>query len=316
MRFKHLVGAAATTLFVASPLAQAEENLWLYAKGTDTRPQGSTEVKLSNITRVGKNNGDYRFHDIRPEIEYGITDSLTVGAEIMIFDHKYKVDTGDGSLDPLPDGERFNDTQFGGFELGLKYNILSPYKDFMGFSIGAGYENRRIYRLDGADIKQDSFTTTLFFQKNFLDDTLVFVLNPKIEFERRKNDGGDEKVLEEEFSLDISAGVSYRIAPKWFVGLEYRTQSDYLNPQIDGEFEDGLQRSNLDLGDIRVGTQHQIAHYFGPTVHYAEQQWWATAGILWQFKGHGNGTGAANTDGRNWDEHERYHAGVSIGYEF
>ena len=316
MYIKQLAGVTAASLFLSGSLAQAEENLWLYAKGTDTRPEGSFELKLSNISRIGKGTGDYQFHDIRPEIEYGVNDSLTIGAELMIFDHDYRVDTGDGSLDPLPDGESFSDTQFGGYELGLKYNILSPYKDFMGFSIGLGFEHRDKYRLDGSDIDQDSFTTTLFFQKNFLDDTLVFVLNPKIEFERRKNDGGDETVLEEEIAFDIAAGVSYRVAPKWFVGLEYRTQSDYLNPQIDGVFDPELERSSFDLTDWKLGSQHQIAHYFGPTIHYAEKEWWWTAGILWQIAGHGRGEGAANAKGRNWDEHERYHVGFSLGYEF
>ncbi len=319
MRAKHLVAASAGVMLLASPLTQAEENLWIYAKGTDTRPQGSVEVKLSDVSRFDKGSGDYRFHDIRPEIEYGVTDKLTVGAEIMIFDHNYSVNSDD--LGPMVDtqggiGSRFNDTQYGGFELALKYNILSPYKDFMGFSVGLGYENREKYRLDGGDIKQDSFTATLFFQKNFLDDTLVFVLNPKVEFERRKNDGGDEKVLEEEISLDVSAGVSYRFAPKWFIGLEARHQSDYLNPQINGEFDPELDRSSFDLGDFRIGSQHQYAYYLGPTIHYAEQTWWATAGVLFQVAGGGRADGDANKDNRNYDEHEKYHVGLSLGYEF
>ena len=315
MDIKHLVAATAATMLVASPLVQAEENLWLYAIGTDTRPQGSTEVKLSNISRVGKNSGDYQFNDIRTEIEYGITDRLTIGAEVLVFDHNYSVNSDD--LGPMVDtqggiGERFNDTQYGGYELKLKYNILSPYKDYIGLSVAAGFEKRGKYRLDGASIDQDSFTTTLLLQKNFLDDTLTFVLGPKIEFERRRAGG----VLEEEYSLDVSAGVSYRVAPKWFIGLEARHQSDYLNPQEDGVFDPELKRSSLDGSDIRVGSQHQYAYYIGPTVHYAEKNWWATAGILFQVAGGGRAEGDANRDNKNWDEHERYHAGLALGYEF
>lgn len=315
MRLKQLAAATASAMILASNAAYAEENLWIYAKGTDTRPQGSTELKLSSISRFGKNSGDYEFHDIRPEIEYGITNRLTIGAEIMIFDHNYSVNSND--LEPMVEtqggiGSRFNKTQYGGFELALKYNILSPYKDAFGLSVGLGYENRDKYRLDGADIDQDSFTATLFLQKNFIDDTLVFVLNPKVEFERRKSPG----VLEEEIALDVSAGVSYRIAPKWFIGLEFRHQSDYLNPQEDGEFDPDLERSSFDLTDWKIGSQHQAGNYFGPTIHYAEQKWWATAGALWQFSGHGRAEGDSNSDGRNWDEHERLHVGLSVGYEF
>ena len=312
MDYKHLVAVTAGALLLASPLTQAEENLWIYAKGTDTRPQGSVEVKLSDISRIGKAGAEeYRFHDIRPEIEYGITDKLTIGAEIMIFDHSYKITDPDN--DPMystqgGEGGSFNDTQYGGFEVALKYNVLSPYKDFMGFSVGLGYENRDKYRLDGADIDQESFTTTLFFQKNFMDDTLVFVINPKVEFERRKS----PDVLEEEISLEFAAGVSCRFKPKWFAGLEYRHQSDYLSVEENGEFEEGVKPSSFDLTDFSLGDQYQRGDYFGPTIHYAEKTWWATAGVLFQV----NGGGGYKKNGKNYDEHEKYHVGLTFGYEF
>lgn len=303
-----------TAILLTTAAANAEENLWIYAKGTDTRPAGSFELKLSDTIRIGKKSGDYTFHDIRPEIEYGLTNRLTIGAEIMIFDHDYEVDSPD--LEPMFEtqggaGSRFNKTQYGGYELTLKYNILSPYKDWIGLSLGLSYENRDHYRLDGADIDQDSFVGTLFLQKDFMDDTLITVLNIKTEFERRKSPG----VLEEEIALDIAAGISYRVAPKWFIGLEYRHQSDYLNPQEDGVFDPELKRSSFDLSDIRIGSQHQRGNYIGPTIHYAERKWWVTAGALWQFSGGGRADGESNHSGRNWDEHEEVHVGFSIGYE-
>ena len=108
----------------------------------------------------------------------------------------------------------------------------------MGLSVGLAFEHRDAYRLDGADIDQDSLTTTFYFQKDFLDDTLIFVVNPKVELERRKS----PDVLEEEISLELMAAVSYRFMPKWTVGLEYRSQSDYLSVQENGEFEEGVQQ--------------------------------------------------------------------------
>ena len=311
MQTKHIIAMGA--LMLTSSFSQAEENLWIYAKGTDTRPQGSFEAKLSDIIRISKDSGDYVFHDIRPEIEYGVTDKLTIGAEAIIFDHDYSVKNAE--LNPMHEtqggeGGHYSKTQYAGFELTAKYNFLSPYKDFMGFSVGLGFENRDQYRLDGSDIDQDSFTTTLFFQKNFIDDTLVFVFNPKIEFERRK--GPD--VLEEEISLDFSAGVSYRFAPKWFAGLEFRHQSDYLSPQdtTTGEFEEGVKPSSFDLSNFQLGDQYQHGNYFGPTVHYADKSWWATAGVLVQVSG-GGGEG---NGGKNYDEHEKVHVGLTFGYEF
>jgi len=324
MKIAKLTAVAALSLTAAN--AVAGENLWIYTKGTDTRPQGSYEFKLADIYRTDKNAGShYRFHEIRPEIEYGITNKLTVAAEAIIFSHDYDVGPdGPGPMNEAGDGTgKFSKTQLGGYELSLKYNVLSPYKDAFGFSYGLSYERRDKYRLDGADIDQDSFVGTILLQKDYLDNTLVTAFNVKTEFERRKAG----TVTEDELSLEVSAGISYRFAPKWFAGLEFRHQSDYLNPQDsaeagnteDGFDEDGytvgLQRSSFDLGDFRVGSQHQRGNYFGPTLHYAEQKWWLTGGILWQISG-GGSEHADVRNGRNWDEHEKMHIGVTYGYEF
>lgn len=301
-------------LLTMSFKAHADESLWVYAKGTDTRPQGSTELKISDTIKIGKNSGDYVFHDIRPEIEYGITNRLTFSAESIIFQHDYSVD--DPELNPMFEtqggsNQRFKRTQIGGYELGLKYNLLSPYTEPVGLSLGVGYERRIAYRLDGADIDQHSVTLTTYLQKNFLDDSLSFVLVPKFEFERRKS----PDVLEEELALDVAAGVSYRFMPNWFVGLEFRHQSDYLNPQEEGVFNPELKRSSFDLTDFRVGSQHQNGNYFGPTLHYGGKKWWMTGGILWQVSGGGSQFSYSKA-GKNWDEHEKIHVGLTFAKEF
>ncbi len=294
-------------------LAMADENLWIYARGSDTLPKGKWELKVSDVMRLGKNSGDYTFNDIRPEVEFGATDRLTLSAEVLIFNHDYSVD--DENLNPMFEsqgglGETFSDTQYAGFELSGKYNLLSAYKDAMGVAIGLGYERREKYRLDGADIDQDSITVTGYFQKNWLDDTLVLAITPKIEFERRKSPG----VLEEEIALDAAAGISWRFRPNWYAGLEYRHQSDYLNPQIDGEFNPELERSSFDLTDFRVGSQHQRGNYLGPVFHYADERWWGTAGILWQVRG-GGSQFSYSRNHRNFDEHEKRHIGLTVGFE-
>jgi len=317
MLARALLGTAVAAATLASSVASAGENLWVYAKGTDTRPEGSYEFKLSDTIRMDKNSGSYTFHDIRPELEYGITDRLTIAGEALLFKHDYDVGSCDeGAPGPMCEaGEhedgKFNDFQYAGFEISAKYNVLSPYKDIMGLSFVAGYEKRDKYRLDGGDIDQDSFTFTTLMQKNFMDDTLVTVLNVKTEFERRK--GGE--VLEEELAFDISAAVSYRIAPKWFVGLEFRHQSDYLSPEENGvEMESELHSSQFNLTDWSKGSKHQYGAYFGPSIHYAEKQWWATAGVLWQVAGGGSKYADVRSN-RNWDEHEKMHVGLNFGYE-
>jgi len=307
----HTLALALLVTASIAPWATADENLWVYTKGTDTRPQGSWEIKMTDIIRLGKNSGSYEFHDIRPEIEYGITDRLTIGAEMMLFHHDYEdvewapmVDTQGGP------GGSFNDTNIAGYEVTLKYNLLSPYKDFIGASLGFSYEYRDRYRLDGAEIDQHSLVPQLFLQKNFLDDTLVLAFLAKMELERRRSPG----VLEEEIAFDLATGLSYRIAPKWFVGIEARWQSDFLSPEEDGVAEG--RRSSWDWGEWALGDQFQYGLYVGPSIHYAEEDWWVTLGALWQVKGWSADGPEASNQGRNWDEHERWHIGVIVGFEF
>ncbi len=302
--------------------AVAEENLWIYTKGTDTRPEGSTEFKISDTVRFGKHSGDYTFHDIRPEVEYGFTNHLTIGAELMIFDHNYSLND---AIDPMHttqggNGGSFSKTQLAGYELSLKYNVLSPYKDDFGLSFGLGYEKRSAYRLDGADISQHSLIGTVFLQKNWLDDTLVWAFNWKTELERRRSAGDTTEagVIEKEIAFDISSGISYRVAPKHFVGFEVRHQSDYLSPYNAeaGAYDDpSLSPSDWGFAYLKLGSQHQNGLYMGPTYHYAEKHWWLTVGLLMQVSG-GGSEHAFVSDGKNWDEHEAVHLGVSYGYEF
>jgi len=132
--------------FFSANAAFAEENLWVYTTGTDVRPAGSFEARFSARRMSGKSSGEYERFDIRPGIEYGITDRLTVGATALIFKHNYSVDNPD--LQPMydtqgGDGGSYNHMTLGGFRLMSKYNILSPYKDPLGLSVGFVYEKKR-----------------------------------------------------------------------------------------------------------------------------------------------------------------------------
>ncbi len=304
-------------LLLCATGAHAEESLWLFAKGSDTRPKGSFEIKSSDLFRTGKAAADYDFHDFRLEAEYGITSRLTLGARASVYRHDYEV--FDADLQPYLQtqgglGSRFSSTQFGGYEIGLKYNIFSPYKDALGLSVGTSYENRRTNSLDGSSIDQDVLSLTTFFQQNYLDATVAVALSPKLQYKRKSTPAG----AEEELALDIAAGIAYRITPGWFIGLEYRHQSDYRNPYSAGGFDPNLQTTNISLSDLSfsVGSQYQRGNYIGPTVHYASQGWWATLGALYQFEGQGIAPGVNNTAGRNWNEQERWHIGMILGWEF
>lgn len=304
-----------TTTWFVSTHAMADESLWLYAQGTDVRPKGTYEFKLNNISRLSKDGQSYTFHDVRPEFEYGITNRLTVAIAAMAFHHDYSVETED--LAPMIEtqggpGQTFRDTQYGGFEATLKANILSPYKDKLGLTLAFAYERREVYRLDGAEIDQNSYVPIIYLQKNFLDDTLNIAFKGKVEFELRKSPG----VEEEEIAPDLALGLSYRVAPKWFVGWETRYQSDFLEPLEEGEPPPTDPSEFTSLGNFRVGLQYQWAYYTGPTFHYAEQGWWVTLGALWQVEGGGDESNPSARGGMVWDEHERVHIGLKFGFQF
>ncbi len=292
--------------------AVADEYLWLYTRSAETLPANSWEISLGDISRIDKNSGDYVFNELEAELEYGITDRLTARAALLVFDHHYRnvewapmVDTQGGP------GGSYDNTQLGGIDAELKYNVWSPYKDWLGVSFGFAYEHRQAYRLDGARINQDSMIPKLYLQKNFRDDTLIAAFRGAMELERRESPG----VLEEEIAFDLAGGVSYRFAPNWYVGIESRWQSDFLSPEVDGNPPEG-RPSSWDFGNFQLGDQFQQAVYVGPSIHYAQKNWWVTVGALYQVWGWSADGPAASNEGKNWDEHERVHLGVIFGFEF
>ncbi len=301
----------AFVLLAIPATARADESLWIYTKGAETLPQGKTELKASVISKRGKADSDYVFNDIRFEVEHGLTNRLTAYGELVVYNHDYLTTNPD--LQPLFDtqggpGGRFRKTSIAGIDVGLKYNILSPYKDPIGFAVSVEYDHRFKYRIDGASISQNEVDLVLHFQKNFLNNQLVFAVTPKIEWEDRRSPG----IIEKEISIDVAAGVSYRVAPGWNIGAEFRHQSDYLSPYdtIAQEFDPNLTPSKL---PFKFGSQYQNGNYAGPVVHYANQKWWVTAGVLWQFSG--GGRFAFNRNGLNVDEHEKVNLALTIGLE-
>ncbi len=302
---------ALLSVFLWTQNAHCEEALWLFAKGSDTRPKGSYEIKSSDLVRTGKAGADYEHHDMRLEGEYGLTSKWTIGAKAIVYRHDYQLTNPNANIAA---NSNFKSTQFAGYDLSLKYNVLSPYKDAFGLSFGLGYENRQRSRLDGSKIDQDSISVAVFAQKTFLDDTVVMAFSPKVNYQRKDTFGGPQQ----ELILDVAAGVAYRLSPGWFAGLEFRHQSSYLNPYQNGAFDPDLQTTNISLSDFdfSVGSQNQRGNYFGPTIHYATQGWWATLGALYQIEGQGINSEFSNIDGRNLSEQERWHIGLILGWEF
>ena len=293
--------AAAIALAAIALLAartRADENLWVYTRGAETLPKGRGEIYFQNLFKIGKNTGHYLAWDIQPELEYGLTDRLTLQLETTTFYHNF----GNVPFDPYT-GIHRNKTTFGGFDVALKYMILSPYKDAFGLAVGLDYEKRYAYRLDGSPTSQDTFEPIIYLQKNFLDDTLIVAAKGLLEFERRLFKDGSG-TLEEEIAFDVAVGISYRFAPNWYIGLEARAQADFLEASFNNP------------NSLNWGRNFQRGIYVGPSIHYGGKSFWATLGVLTQVYG-GPDKGTPDSDSsKNWDEHERLHVGLTVGYNF
>lgn len=271
MSMKNRAGHMLAILMVASvsPGVQAGEGLLNYVIGTDTQPRGSWEIYQWITKRSDKGAGSYTAWDYRTELEYGFTDKFSTALYI----NGQGIDTSGLRVDAyIPKDVSYN-YKYSGISASFKYNFLSPYKDGLGLSL---YIEPSLGTKDphsGLNKKTVSLETKLLLQKNFLDDTLVWMTNVGLEATYAKRDpvsnlpaGFDWPVVPEmEIEPTFATGVSYRVAPKWYIGAEAEYQIEY-------ETEVGVERWSW---------------FAGPTVHYGTRNWWATLTWFNQIKGGG-----------------------------
>ena len=246
--------------------AAADENLFGYSYSSETLPKGAFEFYNWVTWRTSKGQGTYNALDLKQEIEYGITDRLQTSFYVT---QRYNAIGGaapledeDGVLTPeYPDRDQF---AFQGVQASLKYNVLSPYKDPLGFAVYVEPGWSRVFKISGEKQNEWSLEFKGIFQKNFLDDQLVAVLNITPELETRKFIGSS--TWETELALEFTTGLTYRFAPKWYAGVEMRYHSEYP------DFVHQLKREHW-------------AMFAGPVIHYGGERWWFTLTALPQFYG-------------------------------
>ena len=174
---------------------------------------------------------------------------------------------------------------------------ISPYKEGIGlaFYVEPGWS--RIHKVEGKRTTELELELKAIVQKNFLDDKLVWATNLTLEPEWEREKTVDpltqtvDKEWKNELAIELTSGLSYRVAPNWFVGVEGRYHSEYPN------WTSGLHREHY-------------AIFAGPTIHYGGKKWWFTATYLPQI------TGAPKAPGRalHLDEHEQREVRFKIGY--
>jgi hypothetical protein len=267
--------------------ARADENLWGYVYGTDTLPAGANEIYLWTTSRNQKGKGNYRAWDTQLEFEHGFTDRFQASLYLNGRSHQIS----GGALAEDPERKLHRGLEWDGVNVELKYNVLSVYQDLFGLSLYIEPEYQRIDKISGERVNGFGLESKLILQKNFFDDQLAIAYNLTVEPEWKKFKASGEH--ERELELEHTVGVSYRVLPRWFAGIEGRYASVY--PEF----------------NKREGE----AYFLGPNIHYAAERWWFTFTFLPQISG--NPRIAGQNSGRlHLGEYERYEYRFKIAFNF
>lgn len=277
-RFTPLLLVAIAPL--AATLAHADENLFGAIRGSETLPAGHFDLYQSTTLRDGKPQGSYHAWDFDTEVEYGITDKFQMSLELK--QHYFDLD----GVDELPSDSFY---KFGGVELAAKYRFNSVFKDGYGLTFRPEFGFLRNDDVGGFHQKEVFIAPGLIFQKNFYDDTLIFVANAGFELAWGKKPAEE---YDKEISLQGGMGLTYRVAPNWFVGAETRIRSEYP--------------------DFDLGNHEHTVLFVGPAIHYAAKKWWATLQWGWQAWGDGVDEPSGNT----YAEESQHEFRLKIGFNF
>lgn len=280
------------------PAAHADESLFGALKGAETLPENALEFVQHLTRRYDKGQGNYNALDAKTELEYGITNRLTAAVYLL-----GQAIQSEGLLinGYIPKDENYG-MRASGLEASVKYNFLSPAKDDFGL---ATYFSTSYAWLDphsGQDKKKLTFELELLLQKYFSDGELIWVGNIGMESTMAQRgaiadlDPAVEWSTAPEMEIGFRAGtgLSYRVAPNWFVGGEII---------YDTEFETAV-------GQERRSVQA------GPTVHYGSKNWWATLSYLPQINGGGEKYDGQLDNNLHLIEKTKQEIRLKIGFNF
>lgn len=294
------------------PAVRADEPVTGFVYTTDLLPEGKYEVEQWMTWRAHKAIGVYNVIEARSEVEYGVSDAFQLSGYLNYeWAEAYHNNVIDGTtlppetfaeLDVGPD-EHFHTTRFTGFALEGIYRILSPYTDPVGLAV-------LVEPTVGPSLRE--LETRVILQKNYLDDRLIFAFNLTVSQEVRRVPGDPDappasddfkKHWDKETDVNFGLAASYRFAPNWSVALEMQHEREWagLNPF------DGDKATNA-------------AFYFGPTIHYGGEHFFATVSILDQLpwgKDDANPEPGFIVGGRNYaDDFERFRLRAKVGWYF
>jgi len=247
-RWGMILGAAAMALPLLPSAARADETPFAALYTTDILPQGGKEVEQWLTWEHGQPFQDWNHIEGRTELEYGLTNDFQIAAYLN-YDY-FSVRPND----PAQPGTETLDFTSGSIE--AIYRITDPYTHPVGVAV-------YLEPAFGPDARE--IEAKILLDSHFLDDRLIFAVNGVLEYEWARAPAAGT-AFEHATELTVLAGASYRVAEGLYAGIEFEAKHE----------GDGLL-----FGE----SFHPAADSYriGPTLHYAHDNWWMTAGYLAQL---------------------------------
>jgi len=269
----------------ACPVAHADEQLFGFVRGAETLPQGKSELYQFATLRTGKAEGSYYGFDFETEFEHGFSDKFQ--ASLSLEQRYINNHAVSGDRDALDDTDSY---RFGGIATSVKYRLWSPFKDPLGVALRLEGGYLWHDEVDGL-VKHESFIAPeVDLQKNFLEDTLISEMWLGTEWAWGKQPA---EQYPRELAFQGGAGVSYRFARNWFIGLEGHARAEY---------------PLFDLNNF----EHAVV-YAGPSIHYSSKRWWVT--LTYNYQVWGNGVDEP-ADGKTYAEETTHQLRLKVGFNF
>jgi hypothetical protein len=278
------------------PSVRADETPFGYLYTTDLLPKGEWEYEQWNTVRTRKTSGSYTSIDFLNEFEHGFTDNFSGSFYLhSSYLHSHNVPDPD---DPTMNLNNQSSFDVNGVSVELKERLLSPYKDPIGLTLYMEPELGMRNPLSGTDTVERAVEFKLIVDKHFLDDKLILASNVTFEPEWERVNGDRSKELKNEYSV----GAAYLFAPRWYGGLEL------------------LNRRKFDDQDF--AKQGASAFFMGPSLHYAQKEWWTTLTVLPQIAGNPRSLGfdangnPVSDSSRTLGEYEKLEIRLRFGIDF
>jgi hypothetical protein len=292
---RHIKALAVGSLLFSSSVF-AGEGLFSRAYTTETVPGGHFELEQTVRWRDQRAFGTYNSLDFRTEFEYGFNDVFQ-GALYLNTQYLHARGAPDDNDPQGETGFYRNQFYFQSVAAEFIYRILSPISDPIGLAFYVEPEIS-FYDIHNGDQEYNSFSNEyrVLVQKNLMDDTLILVYNLVLETEFFRYGPSNTNYFGE-LDWNNEIGATYRFAPNWYGGLEFRNHNE--------------------LGNF-YSHDHSV-FWAGPAFHYGGPKFWGTLGVLRQFYGNPSGYDSAGSYIGNslfLHSHEAWETTLKVGMPF